>query len=298
MAKKKFKQSENYRHSYQALWAVVTNANFSGYIKGKIYTGKLKNACVPGLNCYSCPGALGACPIGATQAVLGKKGYWFSFYLMGFFLLVGGLIGRVVCGWLCPFGLLQDLLHKIPFPRKIRTMPKEKYLVKIKYLILLLFVILLPMFAVDFLGNGNPYFCKYICPAGSLEGGVPLVLLNPAMRATVGWLYAWKNFLLVLTIVLSIIIYRPFCKVICPLGAIYSLFNKLSVYRYKVDMDKCISCGRCAKVCFMNVDPVKDANHLECIRCGKCKQACPTDAISSGFKVVETNFQYEEIKVK
>ncbi len=296
MAKQKFRQTEKFRYSMQGLWAAITNSNVDGFFKGKIYTGQLKNACVPGLNCYSCPGALGSCPIGALQAVLGKKGHWFSFYVIGILMLFGALVGRVVCGWMCPFGLFQDLLHKIPFPKKIRTMPKEKILVKIKYFILLVFVIILPMFWVNFLGNGDPYFCKYLCPAGTLEGGVPLVLLNPVMRATVGWLFAWKNLILLMTIILSIIVYRPFCKVLCPLGAIYSLFNKVSLYQYRVDMDSCIACGRCAKVCFMNVDPVKDANHLECIRCGKCKTACPTKAISSDFVQKTSDFEFEEIK--
>ncbi len=271
------------RHWFQSFWALLTNGNLQGYTTGKIYKGNLKNVCVPGLNCYSCVGALGSCPIGAMQAVIGKKGGKIPFYVVGFLLIVGSLLGRFVCGWLCPFGLVQDLLNKIPFPKKIRTLPKEKILVKLKYVVLLVFVLILPMYLVNDIGNGDPYFCKLICPVGTLEGGVPLVLLNDAMRGTVGFLFAWKNLILIVTILLSIMIYRPFCKVICPLGAIYSLFNKVSFYRYKVDFDKCIKCGRCAKNCLMNVDPVKDANHLECIRCGKCKQVCPTGAIESGF---------------
>ncbi len=276
---------KNFRHFFQAFWMVLTNANFVGYISGKIYKGKLKQTCVPGLNCYSCPGALGSCPIGSLQAVLGKNGKNFSFYVVGFLLFIGGLIGRLVCGFLCPFGFIQDLLHKIPFVKKIRTVPFEKYLVKLKYFILLIFVIILPMYFVNPIGNGDPFFCKYVCPVGTLEGGIPLVLMNDVLRSSIGFLFAWKNIILVTTIILSIVIYRPFCKFICPLGAIYSLFNKVSLYKYHLDMDKCISCGRCAKVCFMNVDPVKDCNHLECIRCGKCKNVCPTNAITSGFMI-------------
>lgn len=273
------KQFNSFRHKIQALATIITNGNVSGYISGKIYKGDIKNACVPGLNCYSCVGALGSCPIGSLQAVIGKKGGGFPFYVVGFLLLIGSLLGRLVCGWLCPFGLFQDLLHKIPFPKKIRTLPKEKILVKLKYLILLIFVIILPMYLVNNIGNGNPYFCKYICPVGTLEGGIPLVLLNKAMRGSIGFLFVWKNVILLTTIILSIIIYRPFCKLICPLGAIYSLFNKVSFYRYQINCDKCINCGKCAKICLMNVDPVKDANHLECIRCGNCRKACPKGAI-------------------
>ena len=267
------------RHGIQGLWSLFTNSYLIGFVQGKIYKGKLKNLCVPGLNCYSCPGARGACPIGAMQAVIGNWNFKFAFYVAGFLMFVGALMGRFVCGWLCPFGLIQDLLHKIPFPKKIRTFRGDKLLRKLKYIVLVVFVILLPMVLVDVLGQGSPYFCKLICPAGTLEGGIPLVLLNKSMRSALGWLYAWKNILLILTVVLSIFIYRPFCKYICPLGAIYSVFNPISVFRYRVDREKCIDCGACAKACKMQVDPVKNINHPECIRCGVCKKTCPVKAI-------------------
>lgn len=267
------------RHGVQALWALLTNSYLAGFARGKIYQGKLKNLCVPGLNCYSCPGALGSCPIGAVQAVIGSWNFKLAFYAAGFLMFVGALAGRFVCGWLCPFGLIQDLLHKIPFPEKIGTFRGDRLLRKLKYVILIVFVILLPMFLVDVLGQGAPYFCKLICPAGTLEGGIPLVLLNESMRSALGWLYAWKNVLLLITIVLSVMIYRPFCKYICPLGAVYSVFNPVSVFRYRVDEKKCTGCGICAKVCGMQVDPAENANHPECIRCGACKKSCPVKAI-------------------
>ena len=279
----KKKQSEWKRHRFQILWAFLTNSYLVGFAKGKIYDGKLKNLCVPGLNCYSCPGALGSCPIGAMQAVIGSWNFRMAFYVAGFLVFVGALMGRFVCGWLCPFGLIQDLLHKIPFVKKISTFRGDRLLRKLKYMIFLVFVILLPMFVVDMLGQGAPYFCKLICPAGTLEGGIPLVLLNSAMRTAVGWLYAWKNVLLVVIVLLSVVIYRPFCKYICPLGAVYSVFNPIAVFRYRVDKEACIHCGVCAKACKMQVDPSETPNHPECIRCGSCKKVCPTGAIYSGI---------------
>lgn len=272
------------RHLIQAAWAALTNSHLSGFFTGKIYTGKLKNLCVPGLNCYSCPGATGACPIGSLQAVIGSWNFKFAYYVVGFLIFVGAILGRLVCGFLCPFGLIQDLLHKIPFFKKIRTFRGDKLLRKLKYVIFLVFVILLPLFLTDIMGQGAPYFCKLICPAGTLEGGLPLVLLNKAMRGAIGWLYLWKNAILLATILLSILIYRPFCKYLCPLGAFYSLFNKVSLFRYRIDSDNCVHCGKCAKVCQMNVNPVETPNSPECIRCGRCRQACPKDAISCGFR--------------
>lgn len=283
MASEKKSMKETKRHLFQGLWFLATNSYFEGFKTGKIYQGKMKNLCVPGMNCYSCPGAKGACPIGALQAVIGNMDYKFSFYVVGFLFFIGALMGRFVCGWLCPFGLVQDLLHKIPFPKKIKSFKADKHLRKLKYAILLIFVLLLPLFLVDVLGQGSPYFCKLICPVGMLEGGLPLVLKNESMRSAVGFLYAWKGAILAATIILSIVIYRPFCKYICPLGAVYSLFNPISVFKYRLDDKACINCGACARACKMNVNPVENENSAECIRCGQCEKACPTGAITKGL---------------
>ena len=186
--------------SLQRIVPLLSAALFNGYAigfqKGRIFTGGSKAVCVPVLNCYSCPGALGACPIGALQAVLGSRGFRFSFYVLGFLMMVGALLGRFVCGWLCPFGLVQDLLHKIPLGKKRKTLPGEKWLRRLRYLVLLVFVILLPLYAVDFIGQGQPWFCKYICPAGTLTAGLPLVSQNAALQEAVGWLFGWKNLVL------------------------------------------------------------------------------------------------------
>ena len=294
--KDKYKARNNVRHVFQSFWFLLTNSFFEGFKTGKIYGGKWKQLCVPGMNCYSCPGAKGSCPIGALQAVIGSPKFKFSYYVVGFLFFVGALIGRGVCGYLCPFGLVQDLLHKIPFVKKIETFKGDKALRKAKYLILLVFVILLPLFLVDIIGQGAPYFCKLICPVGMMEGGIPLVLMNKSMRGAIGFLYAWKGLILILTIFLSIVIYRPFCKYICPLGAIYSLFNSVSLFRYTLDHQKCIHCGRCKAVCEMQCDPVKNCNDLECIRCGKCKNVCPVDAIACG--ITKPDVSKETVKAK
>ena len=294
--KDKYKARNNVRHVFQSFWFLLTNSFFEGFKTGKIYGGKWKQLCVPGMNCYSCPGAKGSCPIGALQAVIGSPKFKFSYYVVGFLFFVGALIGRGVCGYLCPFGLVQDLLHKIPFVKKIETFKGDKALRKAKYLILLVFVILLPLFLVDIIGQGAPYFCKLICPVGMMEGGIPLVLMNKSMRGAIGFLYAWKGLILILTIFLSIVIYRPFCKYICPLGAIYSLFNSVSLFRYTLDHQKCIHCGKCKAVCEMQCDPVKNCNDLECIRCGKCKNACPVDAIACG--ITKLDVSKETVKAK
>ena len=266
----------------QIIFAALTNGYVNGFLQSKIYTGPTKAICVPGLNCYSCPGALGACPIGSLQAVIGSRNYQFSFYVIGILVAVGAFCGRFVCGFLCPFGLVQDLLHKIPVP-KLKKLPGEKYLKYLKYVVLAVFVLMLPMFAVNIIGQGDPWFCKWICPSGTLLGGIPLVAGNPDLQAAIGWLFDWKVFLLLSIVVLSMFTYRPFCKFLCPLGAIYGVFNPISLYHLRLDEDKCVNCGLCEKTCKMGIDPRKTPNSPECIRCGDCVRACPTGALSKGF---------------
>lgn len=273
------KRSEKRRTAVQALWALLTNSYLVGFAQGRIYQGPTKNLCVPGLNCYSCPGAVASCPIGALQAVLSSPKYHFAFYVAGFLFVMGALFGRSVCGWLCPFGLVQDLLNKIPFPAKLRTFRGDRILRYAKYAVLIVFVILLPMYLTDIVGQGAPYFCKWICPAGTLEAGWPLVASNDGLRGALGWLYAWKNVVLVLTIAAAVIIYRPFCRYICPLGAVYACFNRVSLYRYSWDAATCIHCGKCERVCQMVINPVEKPNSTECIRCGRCVAVCPTGAL-------------------
>lgn len=266
-----------FRGWIQAAATLLTNIHIPNLLKGKIYQGNVKTMCVPGLNCYSCPAATGACPIGAFQAVVGSSKFKFTYYITGFFILLGVLLGRFICGFLCPFGWFQDLLHKIP-GKKLST-AKLKPLRYLKYVILVVFVILLPAFVTNSLGMGDPFFCKYICPQGVLEGAIPLALANSGIRAALGHLFTFKFTILALFIILSILFYRPFCKWICPLGAIYSLFNKVSFLKIQVDHKKCVGCQKCSRVCKMDVNVVDTPNHPECIRCGECMKACPTDAI-------------------
>lgn len=277
------KKTEKRRHIIQLIATVVSNGYLIGFTQGRIQTGGQKFVCVPGLNCYSCPGAVGACPIGALQAVLGDRKFQFSYYVFGFLLFVSVLLGRVVCGFLCPFGFLQDLLYKIKSP-KIKVPTKlDRGLRYLKYVMLAVPVIVLPIFLTNSFGTAPPYFCQYICPVGTLEGGIPLTLKNESLRGMIGWLFNWKMFLLVLTIISSILICRPFCKYVCPLGAFYGLFQRFSFYHMEVDASRCDHCGACEKICPMGVEVTKNINSPECIRCGQCKSVCHTDAISAGF---------------
>ncbi len=291
-----------FRGWIQAGATLLTNIHLPNFLKGGLYQGKGKAVCVPGLNCYSCPAASGACPIGSFQAVVGSSKFRFSYYITGFLILLGVLLGRVICGFLCPFGWFQELLHKIP-TKKLST-KKLKPLTYLKYVVLLVMVVLLPVLVTNQLGMGDPFFCKYLCPQGVLEGAIPLSLANAGIRSALGSLFTWKFIVLLMVIVLSIVFYRPFCKWLCPLGAFYALLNKVSLFQMQVDQSKCVSCGKCAKVCKMDVDVTKSPNHTECIRCGMCIRACPTDAVSfrygfgSGKQQSKTEQTTTEVKTE
>lgn len=264
------------RKIIQLASAVTFNSYAEGFVHGTIYRGDLKRFCVPVLNCYSCPGAIGSCPVGSLQAVASGAAFQFSFYVAGFLTLLGVLAGRMACGWLCPFGLIQELLHRLPSP-KIFLPIWTRW---IKYLVLAVFVLLLPALATDAFGLGAPYFCKWLCPAGTLEAAIPLSIVNTDIRGALGAIFTWRLTWLLLIITLSIAVHRFFCQTLCPLGAIYSLFNRVSFFSIKHDRSRCSNCGSCAGACYLRLPATAGPNHPECIRCLKCVNSCPTGAMS------------------
>ncbi len=265
------------RRLIQLYAALLTNANLKGFFTGRIYTGATKNFCVPGLNCYSCPGAIGACPLGSLQNALAASGTRAPVYILGILALLGLLLGRTICGFLCPLGLCQDLAYKIKSP-KLKKSRVTRILSYLKYVLLIALVVVVPL---AFMAQGTPLpaFCKYICPAGTFGGAISLLLHpdNSEMFAMLGGLFTWKFALFVLFFVASVFIYRPFCRFVCPLGAIYGFFNKIALLGVKLDKNKCTDCGLCVAHCKMDIKHVGDH---ECINCGECIAVCPAKAIS------------------
>jgi len=229
----------------------------------------LKSVPCAGFNCYACPAAIMACPIGSLQhfGVIRQA----PFYLLGFLTLVGGLFGRLGCGWICPFGFLQDLLHKVPVP-KWRMGNRLSWL---RYAILVVLVGIAPIITLE------PWFCK-LCPAGALEAGLPLALFDVEIRALAGPLFAAKMVILAAFLVWMMATTRPFCRFICPLGAIYSLFNRVSGVRLTFEPAACQRCDRCAGVCPTGLYPPTQLDSAGCIRCLECVKACPHGALNAG----------------
>ncbi|MGQ9707381.1 MAG: 4Fe-4S binding protein [bacterium] len=410
----------------QIIGTVVLNAYILSYVQNKIiYAGFLKSVPQPVLNCYGGPLSVFACPLGSFQQIIGMKDVALlqniPFVVLGVFILVGAFVGRAGCGWICPFGLWQDLLYKIKTgPRALTKrwlsfaiigavgigtvvlldifvnvawwksiifgwlpaigllyfltikgkaeLPKRwsvagmllgiglglliiyKYEVNIGiavgviamtvfsliggdravslaavagfaiagsskpvqigpftgaevgllFVLFSLIVYLLferalrlsfPSVGLKYaiLGivcvvivylTAEPWFCK-LCPQGTLEAGIPLVLWDPVqgLRALVGWLFYLKVAILLFIFLFSIMVKRPFCRLFCPIGAIYSLFNKVSLMRMRLDASVCNKCGGCRRVCPTDIEPFADPNQAECIRCFECVYYCPHKAL-------------------
>jgi ferredoxin-type protein NapH len=276
---------ETIRKFLQLIFTFITN----GYIlfpwTKNIYQGPLKTLCSPGLNCYSCPASTTYCPIGAIQQLLlGVRfsietgSYYFGSYVFGSIGIIAALTGRFTCGWLCPFGLFQEMLYKIPSWRKFQIPAILRYF---KYFMLLFFVILFPLLLTDQWGMGKPWFCKFVCPAGTIEAGIPMLLLQPDLKATLGALFYNKLVWMFLFLAWSVFSSRPFCKTTCPLGAFYGMFNKISLFQLHLNKQHCTDCGICLKVCPMDIQFNKNVNSAECILCMRCMtEACRFEAIS------------------
>jgi len=259
----------------QVAATLLSNGNFSGFLTGQLYRGVGKTLCVPGLNCYSCPGALGACPIGSLTGALSGVVLRIPFYVTGLLLMFGLLLGRFVCGWLCPFGFLQDLLYRLPTP-KIGKSSFTQQLSRLRY-VFLCFTLLGPLLLYIWTGIGESVFCKYICPAGTLEAALPLLVLQPQLFQAAGWITVLKTGFLAIFLLGMVFIYRPFCRFVCPLGAWYGLWNRLALLGVAVDVSRCTHCGRCSQVCPMDS---RIAGDTGCISCGRCLPHCPEKAIA------------------
>ena len=206
---------------------------------------------------------------------IGTMAFKIPYYEAGLLILFRSILGRAVCGFLCPMGWIQEIIALVPVPKKNRF-KADKPLRKLKYLVLAA-TLILPFFVAR-----TPFFCKYICPSGT-TAALFLAAADRTVWGMLGSLFSWKLAVLITLVILSLFIWRPFCKYICPLGAFYGFFNRFALYRGSVDESACTRCGKCASVCRMGVDPVANINSMECIRCGDCARTCPAKAIHLGF---------------
>lgn len=208
--------------------------------------------------------------------------------IIGLAIMSTILFGPIICGFICPFGAIQDLLSRIGrkiFKRKYNTfIPKEideklKYL---RYIMLVLTIILTATSSVALLEAVNPYHAY-------------LSIFNRKF-STLGII---GFIILALIIALSFFVQRPWCRYICPYGAFLGLFNKIKVFRVFRNKGTCISCKKCTKECPMGIDVHEKevVRSLSCISCMECvgDKVCPKDnTISFTSKDIEK--ELEEVR--
>ncbi len=271
------------RRISQVFGALLANSYFTAWDGDpQIYQGRLKGIVGPILNCYACPSARVSCPAGSAQHFAALK--IIPYYVIGSVGLVGVLIGKATCGWICPFGFLQEILYKLGRWVKLPKVKIPQWTKWGKYIVLVGLVILAPILTAEpgeFGAPGQTIFCK-VCPQGALEGGIPQVLLHPDLRGLLGVLFTSKMIILGVFLVAFLFIKRPFCRVFCPIGAFLGLFNKISLLQFTVDGHTCTKCGLCKKVCPVDISIYEDPNSAECIRCGDCISACKFGSIKVG----------------
>lgn len=210
-------------------------------------------------------------PMGTVKdaiVLLGSKGVVFPPRLiaLGVFLLMVVLANKFICSWGCQLGTLQDLVFRLNRDAKDRKgllrQAKIPFLVSnsIRIMSLLLLTFVAFIWARDIFGTIDPFR-----------------IFKPQVVGVAGGLF------IAMILVLSLFVYRPWCHFFCPFGLVGWLAEKISIFRIKVDHNKCVSCGVCSQVCPSTVmDAILKQDRIapDCFSCGTCIEACPADAIS------------------
>jgi polyferredoxin len=271
------------RRAFQILGTILPNSYFPVFWKKAIYQGQLKGICAPLMNCFACPLATVHCPIGALQHFVAVSKI--PYYIIGYLSIIGLSVGRMACGWICPFGFFQDLIAKIKVKKRKLRFPA--YLAYLRYVFLVVAVIALPLVT-------HEHWFSKLCPWGTIEAGIPWVIWSQDIRNMIGGLYYIKIFILVLFLGLMVFFKRPFCFLMCPLGAIFSLFNKLSILRLGVDTESCTKCNRCLRNCPVGIKVYENPNSHNCIRCLECTKCSAVRVYSIFSKNQMTRDEYAE----
>ncbi len=254
-----------FRRATQMFGVIMTNIYVNVFASNQIYQGLFKSVCLPFLYCHSCPTAGFACPLGVMQHY--SAIHQFPFFLVGHLMIVGLLVGRMVCGWVCPVGLFQEFVYKI----KTVKIEIPRFWGMLPWFLLIVFIIILPFMTTEH------WFSK-LCPVGTVVAGIPWVLWNPINPSTgtltiepgaVGWMFALKLVILAVVLWLFVVSKRPFCQYICPMGLFWSFFNKVSIMKLEVG-DGCTGCNACQKKCPEGMKVHEDPNMKDCIRCLEC----------------------------
>jgi len=184
---------------------------------------------------------------------------------LAFFIILAIIGNKMICGWACPFGALQELIYSIPILRKIKK--KKLPFIFTNTIRLCLFVaVLLFMFGI----------------MGGRKGFVIYHYLNPFNLFDLHF----ETLIILLTVIIALLaaftIYRPFCQFICPFGLISWVAERFSIFRVRIDKEKCIQCGACIEVCPLEAAEGRVNGKkmpADCFSCARCLNVCPVDAI-------------------
>ncbi len=231
----------------------------------------------PFINCQSCELATGACPVGTFQMALlkGKIPY----LAMATVILVGAVLGRWICGWLCPFGFLSDIFDRFS---KHKKFPK-----KAGYIKFVLLGIIIITSILSFKSNKQVLpFCAIVCAGGFFYGLLPYYVTTGFgnLKGKLPFFHVLVLYHIAYAVTFLTLAYRYsgrfFCRYICPMGAVLGLFNKIALVRIEHDSSSCNNCNACNKVCPMGADLCQDSflDRTNCIACARCVKVCKTGA--------------------
>ena len=189
-----------------------------------------------------------------------------------FFIVLAVIGNKMICGWACPFGALQELIYSIPILQKIKRR-KLPFVFTNTIRVCLFIAVLLFLFGI----------------IGGRKGFVIYHYVNPFNLFNLDF----EAFSILLTVIIallvSFVIYRPFCQLICPFGLISWIVERFSILRVRIDKDKCTECGVCIKACPLEAAKGRIYGRrlpADCFSCARCLNVCPVDAVqyTSVFK--------------
>jgi MauM/NapG family ferredoxin protein len=224
-------------------------------------------------------------PLHALATALSSKTLYSGLILSLFVIIPTIFLGRVFCGWVCPFGTLHHFVSRWFRPgKRDELLEANRYrpIFALKYYILVAFLVL-AAFGVTQVGLLDPIalltrsLATSVLPAlGVLTGGYGL----PERTFQAAWLLGG---ILVVLLLLNAVIPRFFCRVLCPLGALLGVISRFSLFHVHRPETQCSGCEQCLVNCQGAADPHASLRKSECFGCLDCREDCPTQVVSFSF---------------